>query len=40
MEVGVKEADIAVDDTKYHLGTADPEKIELVKIGYDKDIFV
>ncbi len=31
---------IAVADTKYHLGTADPEKIELIKIGYDKDIFV
>jgi hypothetical protein len=31
---------IAVADTKYHLGTADPEKIELVKIGYDKEIFV
>jgi len=31
---------IAVADTKYHLGTADPDKIELVKIGYDKDSFV
>ena len=31
---------ISVADTKYHLGTADPEKIELIKIGYDKDIFV
>jgi hypothetical protein len=31
---------IAIADTKYHLGTADPEKIELIKIGYDKDIFV
>lgn len=31
---------IAVADTKYHLGTSDPAKIELVKIGYDKDIFV
>lgn len=31
---------IAVADTKYHLGTADPQKIDLVKIGYDKDIFV
>ncbi len=31
---------IAVADTKYHLGTADPAKIELIKIGYDKDIFV
>jgi hypothetical protein len=31
---------ITVADTKYHLGTSDPQKIELVKIGYDKDIFV
>jgi len=31
---------IAIADTKYHLGTADPGKIDLVKIGYDKDIFV
>ncbi len=31
---------IAVADTKYHLGTADPQKIELVKIGYEKDVFV
>jgi len=31
---------IAIADTKYHLGTADPEKIELVKIGYETDIFV
>ena len=31
---------IAIADTKYHLGTSDPEKIELVKIGYDKDSFV
>lgn len=31
---------IAVADTKYHLGTADPAKIELVKIGYDKESFV
>jgi hypothetical protein len=31
---------IAVADTKYHLGTADPQKIDLVKIGYDKDAFV
>jgi hypothetical protein len=27
-------------DTQYGLGTADPYKIELVKIGYDQDIFV
>jgi len=31
---------IAIADTKYHLGTADPAKIDLIKIGYDKDIFV
>jgi hypothetical protein len=27
-------------DTQYGLGTADPNKIELVKIGYDQDAFV
>lgn len=27
-------------DTQYHLGTADPNKIELVKIGYGQDIFI
>jgi hypothetical protein len=27
-------------DTQYHLGTADPNKIELVKIGYDQDILI
>jgi hypothetical protein len=31
---------IAVADSKYHLGTADPLKIELIKIGHDKDSFV
>jgi len=31
---------IAVADTKFHLGNADPQKIELIKIGYDKDSFV
>jgi len=31
---------IAIADSKYHLGTADPQKIELIKIGYDKDSFV
>jgi len=31
---------IAIADTKYHLGTADPAKIELVKVGYDKESFV
>lgn len=27
-------------DTRYHLGTADFEKINLIKIGYDKDSFI
>lgn len=31
---------IFVADTKYHLGVSGPERIELIKIGYDKDIFV
>ncbi len=31
---------IAIADSKYHLGTADPNKIELIKLGYDKDSFV
>lgn len=31
---------IAIADTKYHLGTADPAKIELVKLGYDQEAFV
>jgi hypothetical protein len=31
---------IAIADTRYHLGTADPAKIELIKIGYDQDIFI
>lgn len=31
---------IAIADSKYHLGTANPQKIELVKIGYDKESFV
>jgi hypothetical protein len=31
---------IAIADSKYHLGTADPDKIELVKIGTDKESFV
>jgi hypothetical protein len=31
---------IAIADSKYHLGTADPQKIELLKIGYEKDRFV
>jgi len=31
---------IAVADTKYHLGTSDPSKIHLVKIGWDRDALV
>jgi hypothetical protein len=31
---------IAVADTQYHLGTADPSKIELVKLGWNEGIFV
>ncbi len=31
---------IAIADSKFHLGTADPDKIELIKIGYDKDSYV
>jgi hypothetical protein len=31
---------IAIADSKYHLGTADPQKIELIKIGHDKESFV
>ena len=31
---------IFVADTKYHLGTSDPDKIELIKIGYDKDGYI
>jgi citrate lyase gamma subunit len=31
---------IAIADSKFHLGTADPQKIELIKIGYDKESFV
>ncbi len=27
-------------DTRYNLGTADPNKIELIKIGYEEDIYV
>ena len=27
-------------DTRYNLGTSDPNKIELVKIGYEKDAFI
>jgi hypothetical protein len=31
---------ICTADTQYGLGTADPTKIELVKIGYAQDIFI
>jgi len=31
---------ILMADTRYHLGTADPNKIDLIKIGYDKDILI
>jgi hypothetical protein len=31
---------IAIADTKYHLGTADPAKIEIVRIGYDRDSLI
>lgn len=31
---------ILMADTRYHLGTADPNKINLIKIGYDKDILI
>jgi hypothetical protein len=31
---------ILLADTQYHLGTADPAKIELARIGYDQDILI
>lgn len=31
---------IALADTRYHLGTSDPSKIELVKLGWDSDSYV
>ena len=31
---------IALADTQYHLGTSDPSKIELVKLGWDVNSFV
>ena len=31
---------IALADTKYGLGTADPNKIELVKLGWEKDVLI
>ena len=31
---------ITLADTRHHLGTADPSKIEIVRIGYDKDSLI
>jgi hypothetical protein len=31
---------IALADTQYHLGTADPAKINLIKLGWEQDSFV
>jgi len=31
---------ILLADTRHHLGTADPAKIELIKIGWEKDILI
>jgi hypothetical protein len=31
---------IFLADTRHHLGIADPQKIELIKLGYDQDSFV
>jgi hypothetical protein len=31
---------IELADTRHHLGTADPDKIELIKLGWEKDSFV
>lgn len=31
---------IAVADTKYHLGTSDPAKIHLVKLGWERDVLI
>jgi hypothetical protein len=31
---------IGLADTRHHLGTADPSKIEIVRIGYDKDSLI
>ena len=31
---------IMLADTRHHLGTADPDKIELVKLGWDKDLLI
>lgn len=31
---------ILLADTRHHLGTADPEKIDLVKMGWDEDLLI
>jgi hypothetical protein len=31
---------IFMADTRHHLGTADPEKIELVKLGWEEGILI
>jgi hypothetical protein len=31
---------IAAADTEYHLGTSDPRKIKLVKLGWQKDVLI
>jgi len=31
---------IEIADTRYHLGTADPAKIDLIKLGWDEESFV
>lgn len=31
---------IFLADTRHHLGTSDPDKIELIKLGWKKDIFI
>jgi hypothetical protein len=31
---------ITLADTRHHLGTADPSKIEIIRIGYDKDSLI
>ena len=31
---------IILADTRHHIGTADPAKINLIKLGWDKDILI
>ncbi|MGV8137880.1 MAG: hypothetical protein AB2L20_21945 [Mangrovibacterium sp.] len=31
---------IEIADTRHHLGTADPAKIELIKLGWEKELLV